>query len=154
MHENQLHQNQLRNATCTFSNRSTIIEKVSPRAKELGSCLACRAQASFAHRVPLHHFCTISLVKTCVYNPHSYVQLAAFYISHKMDEECCPLCAEEMDATDLAITYCQCDYRMCLWCWNQLMETAAKEALPGRCPNCRSEYDKEKITMSQMDPDV
>ena len=43
---------------------------------------------------------------------------------------------------------------MCLWCWNQLMETASRESLPGRCPNCRTEYDKEKITMSQLDPDV
>jgi hypothetical protein len=43
---------------------------------------------------------------------------------------------------------------MCLWCWNQLMETAGKENLPGRCPNCRTEYDKEKITMAQLDPDL
>lgn len=53
-----------------------------------------------------------------------------------------------------AINYCQCGYRMCLWCWNQLMETAGKEGLPGRCPNCRTEYDKEKITMAQLDPDL
>jgi CCR4-NOT transcription complex subunit 4 len=38
-----------------------------------------------------------------------------------------------------AINFCQCGYKMCLWCWNQLMETASREALPGRCPNCRTE---------------
>eukprot|EP00775_Hariotina_reticulata_P013617 gene13617-13743_t len=34
------------------------------------------------------------------------------------------------------------------------METAGKENLPGRCPNCRAEYDKEKITMAALDPSV
>jgi len=71
-----------------------------------------------------------------------------------MDDDCCPLCMDQLDATDKAINYCACGYRMCLWCWNQLMETAGKENLPGRCPNCRAEYDKEKITMSALDPSV
>ncbi len=62
----------------------------------------------------------------------------------------CPLCLDTLDATDKAIQYCHCQYQMCLWCWNQLMETAGKENLPGRCPNCRTEYDKDKITMSQV----
>lgn len=53
-----------------------------------------------------------------------------------------------------AINFCRCGYKMCLWCWNQLMETASRESLPGRCPNCRTEYDKDKITMAQLDPDV
>lgn len=61
---------------------------------------------------------------------------------------------DPLDATDQAINFCQCGYKMCLWCWNQLMETAAREALPGRCPNCRTEYDKDKITMAQLDPDA
>lgn len=65
-----------------------------------------------------------------------------------------PLCMDPLDATDQAINFCQCGYKMCLWCWNQLMETAAREALPGRCPNCRTEYDKDKITMAQLDPDA
>eukprot|EP00879_Flechtneria_rotunda_P005745 GHRR01006046.1.p1 GENE.GHRR01006046.1~~GHRR01006046.1.p1 ORF type:complete len:197 (+),score=43.66 GHRR01006046.1:82-672(+) len=70
------------------------------------------------------------------------------------DETTCPLCMDSLDATDQAINYCACGYKMCLWCWNQLMETAGKESLPGRCPNCRAEYDKHKITMAQLDPDV
>ncbi|WIA09608.1 hypothetical protein OEZ85_009000 [Tetradesmus obliquus] len=70
------------------------------------------------------------------------------------EEMDCPLCMDPLDATDQAINFCQCGYKMCLWCWNQLMETASREALPGRCPNCRTEYDKEKITMAQLDPDV
>jgi hypothetical protein len=69
------------------------------------------------------------------------------------DFDVCPLCTDPLDATDKAINYCQCGYKMCLWCWNQLMETAGKENLPGKCPNCRTEYDKEKITMAQLDPE-
>lgn len=68
------------------------------------------------------------------------------------DFDVCPLCTDPLDATDKAINYCQCGYKMCLWCWNQLMETAGKENLPGKCPNCRTEYDKDKITMAQLDP--
>ena len=37
-------------------------------------------------------------------------------------------------------------------CWHQLMENAAKENLKGRCPNCRSVYDKQKITQQAMAP--
>jgi CCR4-NOT transcription complex subunit 4 len=32
------------------------------------------------------------------------------------------------------------------------MENAAKDNLPGRCPNCRKEYDRERITKGQVDP--
>lgn len=67
------------------------------------------------------------------------------------DEEICPLCAETLDATDKACRYCPCGYSMCLWCFNTVMETAMKEALPARCPNCRAEYVKENITMEQID---
>lgn len=64
------------------------------------------------------------------------------------------MCVEPLDATDKAINYCQCGYRMCLWCWNQLLETAAKEAMQAKCPNCRSPYDKDKITMEHIDSDM
>jgi hypothetical protein len=68
------------------------------------------------------------------------------------DEEC-PVCCEGLDATDKAVNYCDCGYRMCIWCWNRLMETASQSSLPGKCPNCRSIYDKDKITMSTVDPE-
>lgn len=32
------------------------------------------------------------------------------------------------------------------------MENAAKDNRTGRCPNCRKEYDKERITKGQVDP--
>lgn len=71
-----------------------------------------------------------------------------------MSSDDCPLCAEPMDATDLAVQYCSCHFQMCLWCWNQLCEQAQKDSLPAKCPNCRAEYDKDKITMANVDPDL
>ena len=68
-------------------------------------------------------------------------------------QELCPLCVEPLDATDRAIRYCACGYRMCLWCWHQIMETAAKENQTGKCPNCRSPYEKGKVSMSEVEPD-
>ena len=65
----------------------------------------------------------------------------------------CPLCLEQMDLTDRHINFCQCGYRMCLWCWHQIMENAAKDNRPGRCPACRNPYDEKRITMSQVDPE-
>uniref|UniRef100_A0A061SJX7 CCR4-NOT transcription complex subunit 4 n=1 Tax=Tetraselmis sp. GSL018 TaxID=582737 RepID=A0A061SJX7_9CHLO len=69
------------------------------------------------------------------------------------EEETCPLCMEPLDVTDQAASLCTCGYSMCLWCWHHIMEDAAKENLPGRCPNCREPYDKEKIISATVDPD-
>lgn len=69
------------------------------------------------------------------------------------EEETCPLCMENLDLTDQAATLCNCGYRICLWCWHRIMEDAAKDSLPGRCPNCREPYDKERITNATVDPD-
>lgn len=41
--------------------------------------------------------------------------------------------------------------QMCLWCYHHILEEAAKESLPARCPNCRAEYDQEKIRISHID---
>lgn len=35
--------------------------------------------------------------------------------------------------------------KMCVWCWHHIMEMAEKDGTDGRCPACRSPYDKEKI---------
>ncbi|EFN58458.1 hypothetical protein CHLNCDRAFT_20051, partial [Chlorella variabilis] len=63
----------------------------------------------------------------------------------------CPLCCTELDVTDRAIQYCECGYQMCLWCYHHILEEAAKASLAARCPNCRSEYDEEKIQMQHID---
>lgn len=61
---------------------------------------------------------------------------------------------EPLDATDRACQYCPCGYQMCLWCWNQIMETASKNGLAGKCPHCRAEYDKDRILTGHVDPDL
>ncbi len=63
-----------------------------------------------------------------------------------MDDEC-PICAEKLDATDvlLASRLCQCKYAPCLWCYRRITEDAGKDNRPALCPNCRSEYDTERI---------
>ncbi|KAK6244770.1 hypothetical protein QUC31_011179 [Theobroma cacao] len=60
-------------------------------------------------------------------------------------EKTCPLCAEEMDLTDQQLKPCKCGYEICVWCWHHIMEMAEKDNTEGRCPACRSTYDKEKI---------
>ncbi|KAH9606365.1 hypothetical protein KSS87_017270 [Heliosperma pusillum] len=60
-------------------------------------------------------------------------------------EKTCPLCAEEMDLTDQQLKPCRCGYEVCVWCWHHIMEMAEKEETEGRCPACRTPYDKEKI---------
>ncbi|KAL9241043.1 hypothetical protein vseg_015202 [Gypsophila vaccaria] len=60
-------------------------------------------------------------------------------------EKTCPLCAEEMDLTDQQLKACRCGYEVCVWCWNHILEMAEKDGTEGRCPACRTPYDKEKI---------
>ena len=49
--------------------------------------------------------------------------------------ELCPLCVEEMDATDMALIPCPCGYQICLLCLNKIRNEGNKQ-----CPACRSEY--------------
>ncbi|OMO67561.1 hypothetical protein CCACVL1_20453 [Corchorus capsularis] len=60
-------------------------------------------------------------------------------------ERTCPLCAEEMDLTDQQLKPCKCGYEICVWCWHHIMDMAEKDETEGRCPACRSAYDKERI---------
>ncbi|KAM7254705.1 hypothetical protein ACFE04_019946 [Oxalis oulophora] len=60
-------------------------------------------------------------------------------------DKVCPICTEEMDLTDQQLNPCQCGYQICVWCWNHIMEMAEKVNTEGRCPACRTAYDKEKI---------
>ncbi|KAG0468066.1 hypothetical protein HPP92_017394 [Vanilla planifolia] len=60
-------------------------------------------------------------------------------------DKVCPLCAEEMDLTDQQLKPCKCGYEICVWCWHHIMEMADKDEKDGRCPACRTPYDKERI---------
>ncbi|GJU77072.1 putative zinc finger, RING/FYVE/PHD-type containing protein [Tanacetum coccineum] len=61
------------------------------------------------------------------------------------EEKKCPLCAEEMDWTDQQLNPCKCGYEVCVWCWHHIMDMAEKEATEGRCPACRTPYDKDRV---------
>ncbi|XP_016441791.2 uncharacterized protein LOC107767333 isoform X1 [Nicotiana tabacum] len=60
-------------------------------------------------------------------------------------DKACPLCAEEMDLTDQQLKPCKCGYEICVWCWHHIMDMAEKDNTDGRCPACRTPYNKEKI---------
>lgn len=60
-------------------------------------------------------------------------------------EKTCPLCAEEMDLTDQQLKPCKCGYEICVWCWHHIINMAEKDNVEGRCPACRTPYNKEKI---------
>lgn len=49
----------------------------------------------------------------------------------------CPLCAEELDETDLALLPCPCDYQVCIWCLQRI-----RERENNKCPQCRRDYDE------------
>lgn len=55
--------------------------------------------------------------------------------------ELCPLCVEEMDATDMALMPCPCGYQVCLLCLNKIRNEGNKQ-----CPACRSEYVPDSLT--------
>uniref|UniRef100_A0A0E0BED4 RRM domain-containing protein n=1 Tax=Oryza glumipatula TaxID=40148 RepID=A0A0E0BED4_9ORYZ len=86
----------------------------------------------------------------------------------------CPLCAEDMDITDQQLKPCKCGYevsslpfpplpttllstppsihlpfasplQICVWCWHHIIDMAEKEDTEGRCPACRTRYDKDRI---------
>ncbi|XP_039816663.1 uncharacterized protein LOC120679197 isoform X2 [Panicum virgatum] len=57
----------------------------------------------------------------------------------------CPLCAEEMDITDQQLKPCKCGYDICVWCWHHIIDMAEKEETEGRCPACRTPYDRDRI---------
>ncbi|XP_048628155.1 uncharacterized protein LOC106419711 isoform X2 [Brassica napus] len=68
-------------------------------------------------------------------------------------EKTCPLCAEEMDLTDQQLKPCKCGYQICVWCWHHIVDMAEKDQIEGRCPACRTPYDKEKIVGMTVDCD-
>ncbi|KAK8498359.1 hypothetical protein V6N12_032911 [Hibiscus sabdariffa] len=76
---------------------------------------------------------------------HYLIDLHLTVIMSDEGEKTCPLCAEEMDLTDLQLKPCQCGYEICVWCWHHIMDMAEKDNAEGRCPACRSAYNKEKI---------
>ncbi|PIN16715.1 MOT2 transcription factor [Handroanthus impetiginosus] len=65
------------------------------------------------------------------------------------EEKRCPLCAEEMDWTDQQFQPCKCGYQICVWCWHHIIDMAEKDETEGRCPACRTIYEKEKIVAMQ-----
>ncbi|KAG8390660.1 hypothetical protein BUALT_Bualt01G0106700 [Buddleja alternifolia] len=69
--------------------------------------------------------------------------------SNNEEEKRCPLCAEEMDWTDQQFNPCKCGYQVCVWCWHQIIDMAEKDESEGRCPACRTIYEKEKIVAMQ-----
>lgn len=70
-----------------------------------------------------------------------------------MDEEeddvpTCPLCLEELDATDRAVKACQCGYQVCLWCLHTI-----REQLNQRCPACRTPYEEQNFKIGDVNPE-
>ncbi|KAJ0238881.1 hypothetical protein HA466_0234230 [Hirschfeldia incana] len=59
-------------------------------------------------------------------------------------DKTCPLCADEMDLTDQHFKPCKCGYQICVWCWHRIIDMAEKDKTAGRCPACRTPYDKQK----------
>ena len=71
------------------------------------------------------------------------------------EEPDCPLCAEPLDATDLQARLCTaCPFQPCLFCYQRLLDQAASEGVASKCPNCRMEYDEDRIDQQRLDPQL
>lgn len=55
-----------------------------------------------------------------------------------MGDGCCPLCMEEMDASDSRFRPCPCGYQICRFCWHRIREEENQ-----KCPACRRVYTDE-----------
>ncbi|GLJ15305.1 hypothetical protein SUGI_0250950 [Cryptomeria japonica] len=64
---------------------------------------------------------------------------------NKDGDNTCPLCTEELGWINMQIKPCQCGYQLCIWCWFRVVEVAEADCTRGRCPHCRTSYDKEKV---------
>lgn len=57
----------------------------------------------------------------------------------------CPLCLEDLDATDRAMQACRCSYSVCSFCLNHI-----RENLNGLCPACRTPYEESNFTFKEV----
>ncbi|KAI9223174.1 RING/Ubox like zinc-binding domain-containing protein [Blastocladiella britannica] len=57
-----------------------------------------------------------------------------------IDDLVCPLCCEEIAASDKFFYPCPCGYQVCRFCWNNIRENHNR-----LCPACRREYDDESV---------
>lgn len=64
------------------------------------------------------------------------------------DVPTCPLCLEELDATDRAVKACHCGYQVCLWCLHTI-----RERLNRRCPACRTLYEEHNFKFDDVNPE-
>lgn len=64
------------------------------------------------------------------------------------DVPTCPLCLEELDATDRAVKACQCGYQVCLWCLHHIREQHS-----ARCPACRTPYEEQNFKFTEVNPE-
>lgn len=64
------------------------------------------------------------------------------------DVPTCPLCLEELDATDRAVRACQCGYQVCLLCLHTI-----REQLNQRCPACRTPYEEQNFQFEEVNPE-
>ncbi|GAB0494261.1 hypothetical protein MMPV_005552 [Pyropia vietnamensis] len=61
----------------------------------------------------------------------------------------CPLCLEDLDATDLSVRACKCGYQVCLLCLHHI-----REQLNGKCPACRTPYSEKNFVIDKVDPEA
>ena len=62
------------------------------------------------------------------------------------EPEVCPLCVEDIDASDANFIPCPCGYKVCMWCWDHI-----RKNLNGLCPACRTPYKEDPHAFSAVD---
>lgn len=76
----------------------------------------------------------------------SYTNIRDRYHTAYNDDDTCPICVGEMDATDKSFKPCKCGFQLCGFCYRKI-----KDTMDNKCPSCRSEYKEEDIRFEQKE---
>jgi DNA-directed RNA polymerase subunit RPC12/RpoP len=71
-----------------------------------------------------------------------YVYRSSSYPIISYQSDCSPPCLRSASSSNNS---CHLTLQICVWCWHHIIDMAEKEETEGRCPACRTRYDKDRI---------
>lgn len=87
----------------------------------------------------------------CIYSDLRRLGVCAMVLNDTFssddEEDQCPLCIEDMDATDKSFKPCPCGFQICQFCYNNIRSGPEQY---NRCPACRRPYDDESIEYTTL----
>ena len=78
----------------------------------------------------------------------NWARAASSPAAQEEEEDVCPICAENIDATDKAFFPCPCGFQPCIFCYHRILEIG-----DARCPACRRGFGVEEAGVSSSSED-